>query len=164
MDEKKELYDKICAVLDKFNAEYDTTHDKRIYFIHEFYHTLDEIKAKWSTITGDIERRLTVKDIFSKEFYDKYGDVDVYNDVTDDAFCAFCGGLTLTEYGEQYFADALGIEITAEGNPYNCIMLKLDKYGDDWERYFDNANELFNCAAGYCPCDEYGRLFKEQED
>lgn len=151
----KELYERICVALRGCEAD-----DFCLDWCSDLYDLLKEVEENCKPEGGG----MTVKDIFSKAFYERFGDVDVYNDVTDDAFCAFCGGLALTEYGEQYFADALGIEITAEGNPYNCIMLKLDKYGDDWERYFDNANELFNCAAGYCTTDEYGMFFTEQED
>lgn len=108
---------------------------------------------------------MMVKDIFAPEFHKKCGDVDVYNDVTDDIAPAFCGGIALTEYGQKRFAKALDTEIEVKNDEdYIYIVCLLDKPEDAWEECWDNILKLFRCAAGYCSVDEYGKLFIEVEE
>lgn len=103
---------------------------------------------------------MTIRDMFKKGFAEKYGDVDIINDVTDEFSSAFCGDIEFTEAGVEKYKDILDdeIEIDTEREK-GCVL--IDKYGDDWECHWDKINELFGDAAGYIADSEYKRLFRE---
>ena len=103
---------------------------------------------------------MKLKDLLTKETHDKWGDMDVANDVTDELWPAWCGE-TLTEVGAKDFAPVL--ELEAEIAPvwgYPGIVLLIDKDAN-WEEEWDEAGNLFNAIAGYCDEDQYELWFKE---
>ena len=110
---------------------------------------------------------MTIKDMFTKEFFDKYGDVDVYNDVTDEQAPAF-SGMLLTPEGLEHYKDVLELEVevvedTMYDAPYNYVIVKVDDPYEPhlWHKYWGLAAELFNDAAGYCAWDDYEKYFIE---
>lgn len=106
---------------------------------------------------------IKIRDMFVKDFNDKYGDIDIVNDVTDDYSFAFCGGVELTEAGAEHFKDILDDEITMYGTDYIVGCVLIDKYGDNWEEHWNKIDNLFAAAAGYVSESEYNKYFKEVE-
>ena len=112
---------------------------------------------------------MIIKDMFTKEFFAKYGDVDVYNDVTDEQAPAF-SGQELTPEGLEHYKEVLELEVEIhedtwrDGSPYNYVIVKVDDCvcgSNLWHKYWGMANELFCDAAGYCTVEEYERYFRE---
>lgn len=110
---------------------------------------------------------MTIKDMFTREFAEKYCDVDIYNDVTDGGAPAFCGAL-LTPEGERVFKDVLDLEVEFlpdNGLFCNRVIVKVDDPDDHvWQKYWGMAKELFYAAAGYCDDTDYDRWFKDPFD
>lgn len=109
---------------------------------------------------------MTLKDILTLENHDKYGDMDVYNDVTDDYACAWCGTICTT-YGEGVYHEALDIpaEIRDDnwlGNGRKCIVVLADQF-EDWEDTWDEASALFTDMAGYIAEEDYVQRFVNDE-
>lgn len=109
--------------------------------------------------------QLKVIDMFERDFWRNNGDVDVYNDVTDEQTAAYCGQVKLTEKAKQKFERALNCDIDVVCSNitpmYNYVIVHVDCFGDDWETVWNEIDDLFNAAAGYCTEDEYDELFEE---
>lgn len=103
---------------------------------------------------------MTILDMFTAEFNEKYGDVDIYNDVTDEWAPAFCG-LGLTEEGKARFADVLGVKIHLANN--GTVECELDALGDEWEGSWNEIVLLFEAAAGYVDEETYNKWFVDLE-
>lgn len=108
---------------------------------------------------------MLVKDMFTKEFYDKYGDIDVYDDVCEELGIAFCGAL-LTDEGKEHFAMVLYDE--AEINDGVAVVLLDCMAEGKWQKHLRMLEELFEGVAGYCAEDDWNKWFKfldaEDED
>ena len=107
---------------------------------------------------------MKLRDVFTKEFYEQYGDVDVVNDVTDEMCAAYCGTL-LTEEGEEHFGDILELEVEMFHTDYwylNLLVDDHDEESDAWEIRLNKAFDLFNAAAGYCSDSNYDKWFKDE--
>lgn len=105
---------------------------------------------------------MKLKDLLTTETWNKFGDMDVTNDVSDDLACAWCGE-TLTEEGRKKFEKALELEAEIApvwGSP--GIVILVDKCGDHWEREWTRAARMFADMAGYCTEEEYDAWFKEE--
>ena len=104
---------------------------------------------------------MKVKDMFTVEFAETYGDVDVYDDVCCDLGVAYCGTL-LTKEGRTHFRSVMNLEVTLEQHPrhgYWEAVVHID--GEGWERRLKKCQELFEGAAGYISEKEYHKWFKE---
>lgn len=97
---------------------------------------------------------MKLRDILTKETYDKYGiDMDVYSDCIDEAAACWCGTL-LTDLGKEAFDDVLDLPATITVETINGIedgyitvcTGHLKKCGTYWNK----AKELFDSMAGYC--------------
>ena len=93
--------------------------------------------------------------------------MDVYNDVTDDMACAWCGTIC-TDYGKEVYKDIL--ELPAElqkdtwfGGDARCIVVTIDQF-DDWEEKWDEAAALFSDMAGYISEEDYTQRFSDGEE
>jgi hypothetical protein len=107
---------------------------------------------------------MKLKDILTKETYERWGDMDVANDVTDDLAPCWCGTL-LTEYGKSVYKDVL--ELEAEIRPVwgvTGISVNVDHLGDKWEKAWNKADALFTAMAGYIDEDEYNKRFTDGEE
>ena len=108
---------------------------------------------------------MVIRDMFTKEFAVKYGDVDIYGDVTDLVIPAFCGPLFLTDAGVENYKNVLNVEIEVrqDGVWGNEVFLECEKYAEqnglDAEEVEADAYELFCDAAGYCNADDYDAWF-----
>ena len=82
-------------------------------------------------------------------------DVDVYDDVTDEVYCAFVGPTYMTKEGESHFAKVLDLEVELNDD---CAIVLIDQYRDyaSWEVA---VGEFFNAVAGYCPSDLWDAWF-----
>lgn len=106
---------------------------------------------------------MTLRDLFTdKTLWAKYGDMDIYNDVTDDYFHSWCGTL-LTDYGKEVYAHILDYEIDLQddnwlGNDHKCIVVLLDKR-PDWEDRYEEARAFFEDMAGYIPEEDFNKRF-----
>ena len=102
---------------------------------------------------------MKVADMFTDEWYDEYGDIDVYQDCIDLDGVAFCGA-TLTEAGKKHFESVLDLEVE-KGKcwGYPCIWVKVDGQPDD-EMLAEMVMELFWACAGYCTEEEWNKWFK----
>ena len=109
---------------------------------------------------------MKLRDILTKETWEKYGDLDICNDVTEDMGHAWCGTL-LTDEGRKHFKEALDVEAGIEwyaGYEEYVIELKLDQYGDSWSRKGRKAYRLFADMCGYCTEEEYDTWFDDGVD
>lgn len=107
-------------------------------------------------------------EIFEPWFNEKYGDVDILNDVSDEFACAFCGGVVLNDYAKEKYSDVLQIDVTVVNDvlnrdEYNYLMCRVDALGDNWERMWESIKNLFSDVAGYCSAEEYDKLFIEMD-
>jgi len=107
---------------------------------------------------------MKVRDMFTHEFVEKYGDVDVCNDVTDDMAPAFCGPLLLTEAGEERFGNVLDLKVEMIETQYFYAEVKIEDLcgcEEDELETWDQVVSLFSAAAGYCADDLWSKWFKE---
>ena len=109
---------------------------------------------------------MTLKDILTLENWEQYGDMDVYNDVTDDYACAWCGTICTT-YGEGVYQSTLDIpaEIRDDnwlGGGHKCIVVLVDQF-EGWEDKWDEASALFSDMAGYIAEEDYVQRFVNDE-
>ena len=105
---------------------------------------------------------MKLKDILTTEVWNKYGDMDVVNDVIDDYFPAWCGN-TLTAEGLEHYKEALELEADIWGDEtYAQIHVRVDSPDEKtWKRNYRMARDLFSDMCGYCTEEEYNRWFKE---
>lgn len=98
---------------------------------------------------------MTLKEMLtSAKAWDEYGDMDVYNDVTDDCTYCWCGSI-LTDKGLEEFKDILDLEVEFTDAYYGkIIIVKVDKY-EDWEDRWNRVCDLFATLAGYVDDDDY---------
>lgn len=105
---------------------------------------------------------MTIRDLIQQEI-----DIDVYDDVCEDLGIAFCGPQLLTADGEKEFADIMEYEVKINPCSYGgfpaAIVMIDGPDGDAWKGRLRKAKKFFESAAGYCPCDDYDRWFKEDE-
>ena len=103
---------------------------------------------------------MKLKDILTAEMYDRYGDMDVYSDCIDDIAPCWCGTL-LTEYGKEYYAEALEVEadIDEESNFIGWCILTYTDCEEDCEKKWYKVTELFNDMAGCCSEEHYDKCF-----
>ena len=109
---------------------------------------------------------MKLKDILTKEVWNKYGDMDVTNDVVDEFFPAWCGNV-LTEEGKEEWADALELEaeIVPVHKDYAFIHIKIDDPDEKvWKANRREAKGLFESLCGYCSEEEYNRWFTDEEE
>lgn len=103
---------------------------------------------------------MTVRELIQQEI-----DIDVYDNVCEELAIAFCGPQALTEEGEKEFADIMDYEVEINlhsyGNMPAAIILIDDPDDAVWEERLKKAKRFFESAAGYCPCSDYDRWFKE---
>lgn len=105
---------------------------------------------------------MKVKDMFTAEFAETYGDVDVYDNVCEDLGVAYCGTL-LTKEGRSHFRSVLNLEVFLIKDPrYGYYEAVVDIDGDGWERRLKKVKELFEGAAGYISEKDYKKWFKEE--
>ena len=100
---------------------------------------------------------MKIKDMFTKEWYEEYGDIDVYDSDYDTEGIAFCGAL-LTPRGEEHFKGLLELEVEVGENFLGpCVWVQT---GGDWN-LCKAAEELFWDVAGYCDEDDWDAWFVE---
>lgn len=114
---------------------------------------------------------MTLKDLFTdNRIWNKYGDMDVYNDCIDDMANAWCGTL-LTKEGIKHFNSILDtyeplldteIEIITGRYGFD-IEAKIDQC-PDYDKRWNAIRYLFECASGYCSCEDYDTWFVEAEE
>ena len=101
---------------------------------------------------------MKVRDMFTKDFYDLVGDIDVYQDCIDEDGVAF-GGVLLTSEGKKHFAKVMNLEVEKGFCwGYPCIWVKVDGVPNDI-KLAHKVNELFWAAAGYCTEEEWNKWF-----
>lgn len=106
---------------------------------------------------------MKIRDMFTKGFNEKYGDVDITNDVTDEYSDAFCGDMELTSQGKDKYMDILDdeIQLIKMFSDYGYVACaQVDKYGTAWKRHWNRIGELFEAAAGYIPQEKFVRYFR----
>ena len=104
---------------------------------------------------------MTIRDLIQQEI-----DIDVYDDVCEELGIAFCGPQPLTPEGEKEFAEIMDYEIQINPCSYGGLpaaILCIDGL-EDWEDRLRKAKIFFMCAAGYCSCEDYDRLFGKDGD
>lgn len=103
---------------------------------------------------------MKLREILTAEVWDKYGDMDVTNDVLDGYFPAWCGN-TFTEEGLEHFKEALELEAEIWGDEnYAQIYIRVDSPDEKtWKHNYKIARELFSDLCGYCTEEEYDRWF-----
>lgn len=113
---------------------------------------------------------MTLRDLFTDyNTYEKYGDMDVYNDTTDEMSACWCGTLLTYEGATHYdnytqFGKLLDTPIEIKPCDYGyCIEVKLDSY-PDYNRRWKYIDHVFCDAAGYMPEDEYDRYWFDDYD
>ena len=94
-----------------------------------------------------------------REFIKQEVDIDVLDDICEELYIAFVGPLDLTDEGEMYFADVLGMEIEVRDD---IAVVHINK--NHWRERLSKAKEFFEAAAGYCANDDYEKWFKDEED
>ena len=103
---------------------------------------------------------MTIRDLLQQEM-----DIDVYDDVCEELGIAFCGPQLLTEEGEKEFADIMDYPVKINPHSYGgfpaAIVLIDDPDEAVWTERLEKAKRFFESAAGYCPCDDYDRWFKD---
>lgn len=100
----------------------------------------------------------TLKDILTKDTYNKFGDLDVYSDCIDDCADCWCGTL-LTERGERLYEDTLRLPAEVRvcfGSP--AIMVYTDHLAT-YARSWIVAKKFFGDLAGYCSEEEWDLNF-----
>lgn len=110
---------------------------------------------------------MKLRNILTNKIYNKYGDMDVYNDCIDDFAPTWCGN-TLTAYGYEcyrYILDNLDADVVPDnylGNGHHCIMVHINDLpsGTD-ERMWGKVVDMFYAMAGYIDEDEYDKMFEE---
>lgn len=108
---------------------------------------------------------MTLRDILTKENYVKYGDLDVYNDVTDDMASCWCGTVP-TSYGKEVYESSLnaGAYIVDNDETDRYIVVEVDSCGDDWENVWDDVSAMLSDMAGYGISDEdWSKRFRNEE-
>ena len=110
---------------------------------------------------------MKLKDLLTKDNYNKYGDMDVYNDCIDEMAPCWCGVTIKDEYLHCYPILELEAEIEPDtwlGGSHYRIMLNINDLpeGKD-EKAWEDACELFEDLAGYGDADEYVERFEEPE-
>lgn len=104
----------------------------------------------------------TVKDLIEVE-HDV--DFDVYDDYTEELGIAYCG-TKLTKEGYKHFAEALELPVSniyrnVDGE-IETVIIGVDAGTDrECEHRLKIAIELFYGMAGYCPCEDWDKWFKE---
>ena len=109
---------------------------------------------------------MKVKDMFTNEWYDKYGDIDVYQDCLDIDGVAYCGE-KLTEEGKKEWGDVLDLGVYINNPPsidygYPEAVVEVDDL-PNCEHLAKRVMELFWACAGYCTEDEWDKWFKGVE-
>lgn len=104
---------------------------------------------------------MKVKDMFTKEFHEKYGDIDVYDWDYDTEGIAFCGAL-LTHEGKNHYHEVLELEVIEGQGFYGAMPIMCIKSGN--YRLCKLAEELFWDCAGYCDEEDYDKWFEFWEE
>lgn len=102
---------------------------------------------------------MKLRDILTKETWNKYGDMDVANDCIDEMAPAWCGTL-LTKEGKEVFADVLDLDAEIEDD---YIVVKVDHL-EDYEKAWLKACRFFDYMAGYCLEEDYETWFTHEEE
>lgn len=89
-----------------------------------------------------------------KDFLKCNTDVDFESYFTDDWAMAYVGPTALTEEGETRFAAILDKDVNFIDKDHAQLMVNTDEEDE-------LARKFFRCAAGYCTCETYDELFKE---
>lgn len=89
-----------------------------------------------------------------KDFLKQDIDVDFESYFTDDWAMAYVGPTALTEEGEALFAAILDKEVDFIDGSHAQLMV-------DTEEEDKLAQTFFFFSAGYCTCETYDKLFKE---
>ena len=104
---------------------------------------------------------MKLKDILTTETWDKFGDMDVYNDVTDSEYPAWCGTI-FTKEGREHFAEALELEADIRVVwGYPSIVVLTD--GENWKHNNALVRDLFDDMGGFCTEEEYERWFTDDD-
>ena len=98
-----------------------------------------------------------------KEFIKQSVDIDVFDDICEELYIAFCGPMELTPAGKKHFREVLGYEVELHNNGAAIVgIVHIDDPDDDvWEARLEKAKEFFEACAGYCTVDEFEKWFKE---
>lgn len=104
---------------------------------------------------------MKVKDMFTKEFYDKYGSIDVYDDICEELAIGFEGPMLLTDKGKDVFKEVLedDINVNIDDELYEVMVIIDDLPEGVWQRHLKGLCKLFNGAAGYCTEKEWDEWF-----
>lgn len=105
---------------------------------------------------------MKLKDILTTETWNEFDDMDVYNDVTDSVYPAWCGN-TFTEEGREYFKEALELEADIR-TIWDCPSILVHTDGENWKHNNALVRDLFDAMAGYCTDEEYERWFIDDEE
>lgn len=114
---------------------------------------------------------MRLRDLFTdNRIWDTYGDMDVVNDCIDDMANAWCGTL-LTEEGIEYFNSVLDtyeplLDTEIEVGKNMCGSFVECKINDspDYDKRWNAIKYLFECASGYCSCEDYDKWFVDEYD
>lgn len=90
------------------------------------------------------------------------GDIDVYDNYTEELGIAYCGKIQLTPEGKKKFQKALNLPVES----LNTERMIVDVSGKDLSDEECNARlqiakELFEGMAGYCADKDYNKWFIE---
>lgn len=114
---------------------------------------------------------MTLRDLFTdNRIWNDFGDMDVVNDCIDDKANAWCGE-HLTKEGIKHFDSVidtgdylLDTEIRiVYRNGAVYIEAQID-HCPDYDERWDAIKYLFDCASGYCSCEDYDAWFVEAEE
>lgn len=88
------------------------------------------------------------------------GEFDVYDNYTEELAIAYCGE-KLTAAGEEYFKEALDLEIIAIDRERVIVGVDAPNLKEkDVEHRLEKAKELFESMAGYCSESDWDKWFE----
>ena len=101
---------------------------------------------------------MKVRDLLPMEI-----DIDVYDDVCEELWIAYCGPMALTKAGKEHFAEVLDYELEYNPCSYGGLPAYIVKVDDPdekvWRDRLAKAKEFFEAAAGYCSVNDFESWF-----
>lgn len=111
---------------------------------------------------------MTIRELMTRpDYYEAYGDMDVFNDCIDEDAPAWCGQCLTDEGVAHYtelYAPLLDTEVEIGQNMYGYFIDVKINDCSDYNKRWRAVCKLFADAAGYCDEDEYEAWFAESYD
>lgn len=103
----------------------------------------------------------TLRELFTPEIHEAFGDIDIYDDYDERCAIAWCGEL-LTEKGLEHFDEVLDLPIAnidLNENSFYGKHITVNCVGATEARAL---KDLMESMAGYCTEDEWEEWFKSE--